>query len=339
MRVEHERALLLRNRAAEWHKEGILDGAEEQAIAARYEQPWRVNGVFAQIVFFLLTCSGLGAFYGLAALFSSQKAAGVFTGVVALIVAELLIRRKQWWATGVETALWIGGLFSLISALPSRGTPESLLVIAAAFAFAGARVRQPLFGAIAAGVVAHYFEERFDLGTLAALLIAAGAMFALLRTWQRASTEWLLVFTSLGLPIVAAVEADARWRVVTIVLFLAYAALALLLGITRRHHAFLIGALFPFAVAVTELADDIPIADEAKIAIAGAFLLAISLVLTRALRDRTAGFVLTPAKLTSFDEDLQVAATIAMKPETSATPAAAPASGGQFGGAGSSGEY
>jgi hypothetical protein len=338
MKAEHERAWLLRRRAAAWHKEGLIDGAAEQALAAAHPQPWRVNGLFAQLVFFVLTCIGAGACYGLLAL-GSDTFAGLVTGVGALVFAELLIRTKSWWATGVEAALWIAGLIALISTLPSSGKPEALLVVAAAFAIAGARLRQPLFGTIAAGFVVHYCETRFDLGVLAALAIATLALFALLRTWRRVSTEWLLTLLALALPIAGRFYAGAEWRNTTIALYLAFGTIALILALTKRHHAHFLAALIGFAIAAADLAEKIAAPPEAKLAAAGAFLLVIALLASRALRPRTTGFVLAPATLTTFDDELQMAATLALKPDTPVNAPAASPEGGSFGGAGASGDY
>ncbi|HYI07626.1 MAG TPA: hypothetical protein VEK57_01025 [Thermoanaerobaculia bacterium] len=305
MNAEHERAWLLRGRAAAWHKEGLLDGAAEQAILAAHPQPWRVYGLLAQLVFFVLTCVGAGACYFFFAL-GSDTFAGLFTGVGAIALAELLIRAKRWWATGVEAALWIAGMLSLISTLPSSGKPEALLVLAAAFAVAGGRLRQPLFGTIAAGIVVHYFEERSDLGVLAALTIAALAMVALLRTWRRVSTEWLLILTTLVVPIAGRFYAGAEWRKTTIALYAAFGTLALVLALVKRHHAWFLTAAAALTIAVVDAARTIPAPLEAKLAAGGAFLLALSFLVSSILRNRTSGFVLTPATLTDFDDDLRL---------------------------------
>lgn len=337
MNAEHERAWLLRRRAAVWHKEGLLDGAAEQAIIAAHAQPWRVNGLLAQLVFFGLTCVGAGACYFLFRI-GSETLAGLLTGVIAIVLAEYLIGARRWWATGVEAALWISGTLSLISSLPSSGKPEALLVIAAAFAIPGARLRQPLFGTIAAAFVVHYCEERFDLGVIAALGMAALALLALLRTWRRVSTEWLLILMALVLPVAGRFYADEAWRPFTIAFYLAFTLLALVLAIAKRHHAHFLAAMIAGAIAVTDIAVKIAAPAEARLAVAGAVLLAIALVLSRTLRNRTTGFVLTPANLTTFDDELQTAATLTLKPDTPVTaPAAEP--GGSFGGAGASGDY
>lgn len=330
MNAGHERNHVLRERLRD---EKLLT----PAVAAQLEQPWRTNGVIVQAVFFVLASIALGAFYGLCHVFDVPKP-GIVAGLAAIVVAEYLIGSKRWFGTGVEAALWLGGLICLITELPRSGSKESILVVAAAFAVSGARVRNPLLGAIAAALVAYYAEDRFDLGVIVALVMAGGALLALLRTWQRPSTEWLFIAVSLLLPIVGRAFADAEWRTTTLALYAVFAAVALLLGITRRHHAFFFAAMIGVAISVTDLALDLVLPPETKFAVAGALLLAIAFAVSRALRDRTSGFVLTRARFTSFDDDLELAATFAMKPET-ARIETEKSGGGSFGGAGASGEF
>jgi hypothetical protein len=330
MNVEHERNHAVR---ALLKDEKLL----RPEIAAQLEQPWRTNGVIVQAIFFVLTCIGLGAFYGFLSLLGIGYA-GVIAAVAAIVLAEYLIGAWRWYRTGVEAALWIGGLLAAISELPRSGTPESILVIAAACAIAGARVRQPLFGAAAVLCVVYYLEDRFDLGVVAALVLSAAALVALLRTWRRPSNEWLLIAIALSLPFAGISHADREWRTTTIALYTVYAALAFALAVKRRHHAFFLAGMIGAAIAAAELAQLIDIEPEAPLFLAGALLLGIAFAVSRALRDQTRGFVLTPAKLTPFDEELELAATFALKPETPVSEAPK-TGGGSFGGAGASGDY
>jgi hypothetical protein len=330
LNVEHERNHAVR---AILKDEKLL----HPELAAQLEQPWRTNGVIVQAIFFVLACIGLGAFYGFLSLLGIGYA-GVVTAVVAIALAEYLIGAGRWYRTGVEAALWIGGLLAAIRELPRSGTPESILVIAAAFAIAGARLRQPLFGAVAVLCVVYYCEDRFDLGVVVALVLSAAALFALLRTWQRPSNEWLLIAIALTLPFAGVSHADREWRTTTIALFAVYAVLAFALAVKRPHHAFFLAGMIGAGIAAVELAQLIDAAPEAPLFIAGALLLVLAFAVSRALRDRTRGLVVTPAKLTPFDEELELAATLAMKPETPV--AEAPQTGGgSFGGAGASGDY
>ena len=320
MNAQHERNLHLRRRL----RPHVAD--------AQLDVPWRTNGVIAQIVFFVLTCIGMGAFF---AFFES----GLIQGVLAIALAEYLIGARRWFFTGVEAALWGGGLLALISELPRSGTPESNLVLAAAAAIAGARVRNPLFGALCAIFVMVYFEEKFDLGTLAAVLIALGACLALLRAWRRPTTEALWIAIALVMPIAGRFVADEAWRDLTIILYAALGAIVLALAVAKRHHALFFTAIIAFTIAARDVGVRIPTPLEAKLALGGASLLALTFVISRVLRGHTRGFVLTPIELTPVDDLAEIGATVTFQPSTPAPEPQPSTGGGSFGGAGASGDY
>jgi hypothetical protein len=334
MNAQHERNLFLRARL---RSGGLLN----DGIATQLDMPWRANGLLAQAAFFLLTCIGLSAFYGLLRVLD-MGGEGIVGGVAAIVLAEYLIGTRRWFFTGVEAALWLGGLFALISELPSSGKPEAMLVLAAACAIAGARVRNPLFGALAAIFVMLYFEQRFDLGVLCALVIAFGACIALLRTWRRPTTEALWIALALVMPIAGRFTADREWRDTTILLYAIFGIIALSLALARRHHAFFLAAMIALAIAGTDFSEKWNHAPaEAKLAISGSLLLILAFAISRALRGHTQGLVLTPIQLTPFDDLAETGATLALQPTASApVPEPQPVGGGGgFGGAGASGDY
>lgn len=314
MNVEHERALRLR--ALVPH--------------APVEVPWRTHGILLRIVLFGLTLAAVAALYFLVG------DRGLITGAIAIAIAEYLINARHWWWTGIEEALWIGGVFAAITDLPESGTPEALLVLAAAAAIPGARMRNPLFGALAAIFVVSYFEEKWDLGVLAALVMATVALFALLRTWRRPSTEWLWIALALALPVAGRFYADEVWRNVTVILYGAFGALALFLALRHRHHALFFSGAIGIAIAGTEVGRMLPAPLELKLAGTGAFLLAGAWLVARALRGRTTGIVATPSSLTEFDDPLEVVATASLPREEFEQKME---SGGEFGGAGATGKY
>jgi hypothetical protein len=312
----------------------------ERAIAAsrragRLEPPdlgWKTKKPLARAVFFVLTCIGMLAFYFFAK--------DLVTAVAAIALAEVLIR-KRWFFTGVEEALWIGGVFSALTLLPRSGTPESFLVMAAGAALAAARVRNPLFAALVGIFVTVWAEERFDGGTVVAILIAASAGLFLLRTWRRPSTEWMGIAVLLLLPVAGRFAADAQWQRTTIGLYAAFGAGMLALALLRRHHALLLAAILGLAIATTDVLRLVRLPVEAKLAAAGAALLLAAFALTRVLRGRTTGFAVTPEALTSFDDELESAATLVAAPEVTRVEVepAPTQGGGSFGGAGASGDY
>jgi len=330
MNVEHERARLL--------KERLEEAGLSSAAAQVPDVPWRTHSILLQVVFFVLAAIGLGATFGFFHLLHLPKP-GLVAGCLAIALAELLIRKARWYFTGVEAALWLGGLYAMISELPSSGTPEAMIVLGAAPAVAGARVRNPLFGALSAIFFMLYFEEKWDLGVIAALVIATIAVVALLRIWQRPSTEWLWIAIAIVMPVASYFTADTAWRQATIALYAGFALLALALAIRKRHHALFLSGGVAMAIAAIEVAQLIAIPLEAKLALGGALLLLGSWLLARAFRDRTTGIVVTPAQLTALDDVIEIAGTINIPQPDYAPATTQPADGGKFGGAGATGSY
>lgn len=340
MNASEERAQLVQERATGWRRARLIDPAQETAIDQQFAQPWRANSVVLQAVFFVLTAVGIAATYGLFHTFDMPRP-GIVTGVAAIVAAEMLVARR-WLRTGVEAALLLGGLIALITELPSSGTPESMLVVAAAFAIPAVRLRQPLFGVVAVVLITVWCEKRLDGGTLAAIALATVAALALVRPLRRPSMEFFLALCVLVLPVAGRFHADEVWRNLTILLFVVYAATMLVLAVRKRHHALFLSAAVGATIASIEIARLFTFPVELRLALGGASLLAIAFALHRVLRDRTEGFVLRDEKFTPHDDSLEVAATLAMQPGVSHPAAAEPApvlGEGGFGGAGASGDY
>lgn len=340
MNVQDERAATLHDRVETWREQHLIDAETQKAIEAKLETPWRSHGVIVQVVFFVLTLVAMAASYGFLHLFS-VPGRGIVAGLAFIAVAELLIGRQRWFGTGVEAALWIGGLACFISELPSSGKPEALLVVAAAFGIAGARVRNPLFGAVAAILMMVYAETKWDVGVVTALVMATLAAVALLREWRRPSTEWLFVAIAMTLPLAGLFTADERWRTMTIGVYAAYGALAFGLGLAKRHHALLLSGAIALVIAVVEIAETLTAPLETKLAAGGAFLLVSAFVVQRALRERSRGVVVTPASLTRMDEALAIAGALSAPSgnRTEASEGGRVQGDGGFGGAGATGEY
>jgi hypothetical protein len=345
MNAQEERDRAVRDRAGEWRGEGLISEETRRAVEASIVVSWRSYGVVAQCVFFILTAIGMAAAYGLSHVVGLPLR-GVFAGVAFVATAEFLIHQK-WFGTGVEAALWIGGLIAMISELPSSGKPEAMLVFAAVCAIAGARVRNPIFGAAAAIFVMIYAEKKGDLGVVTALVIAGIAVLALLREWRRPSTEWLWIVIALALPVAGRFTADDKWWRMTIALYATFGAVALVLAIVKRHHALFFSGAIGLAIAQVELSRKVlSLPLEAKLATGGVFLFALATIVSRALRTRTTGLVVTPSNLTGADEALSVAGALVAHRASQAdipsepAPAETRAQGdGGFGGAGATGDY
>jgi hypothetical protein len=322
-----ERNAVLGERAEDWRKDGLIDAPQQAAAEGALATRWKTNGLLVRLVFFFFASLALGTFYGFWRAIG-VPGPGILTALAGIGLAEYLIRTQKWFWTGVEEALWVGGGLAFLSALPSSGKPESMLVIGAVFAASCARVRNPLFGAIAAIFVMVWGEMRFDGGTAVAIVIASLAMIALLREWERPSTEWLFVVTMLVLPLAGRFAADGKWWRVTIALYATFGFAALLLAMMRRHHAYFVASMIGLSIAVVDAARRVEMPVETKFAAAGVFLLALAFALSRALRARTNGFVLAPSKLTPFDDEMQIAGAMVAAAENAPPSQQQPVSGG-----------
>ncbi|HEY0143632.1 MAG TPA: hypothetical protein VGF48_22265 [Thermoanaerobaculia bacterium] len=335
-----ERALTLRNRVHRWRDAKLIDDAGARAFIERFPTAWRSSGLLAQIVGFGLAAAGVALF---AAFWDLLVDSTLIAGVVAIALAEWLIRGKRWWSTGVESALWVGGLFALIFALPGESKPEALLLFMGACIAGVIRLRQPWFGALATIFLFIYLEQKQlePIALIAGLTIALVALALLHRTWMRPSTEWLLIALLLVAPPCAFFASyNLLPNVVTAAIFGLLALVLLVSGLRMRHHAPLAAAAIAMIFVTAETYDFLPLLDEAKMAIAGAALLLLSAVVSRALRDRTTGLVATPPARSDADDLLDLGSAIVATPQQppSSAPAGRPEGDGGFGGAGATGD-
>ncbi|HEY8183556.1 MAG TPA: hypothetical protein VII32_15035 [Thermoanaerobaculia bacterium] len=306
---------------------------------------WRHMSLIVQIVFFFLTLFAMSALYGFCSLL--RLPAGRIILVSSIAVAELLIRRAHFWRTGVESALWLGGLYSFIFSLPHSGKPEAFLVLAAAAALAGWRVRNALFGALAATLVVAYFEALHShwAALFLAIAIALIALVGQTLQWKRPSTELLWQIIAIVMPVagyLAIVFRDSHFvtdgRVVAI--FLGVAVVFAIVGIRRRLRVPFVVATIAIAIAIVEAHDYMPVSVEAELIMVGAVTLAIAGAIMRSLRDKKTGFVLGVAKQSDLRDALSVAPTLlSVHGADSGTPSQHAGGGGEFGGAGASGNY
>ena len=296
--------------------------------------PWRSNGPVVSAVFFVLTVIAVAATFGFFHLLELPK--GIITAAVAIGVAEVLIGRYRFFGTGVESALWIGGLFALIFGLPGEGKPEAILLFAAASFIAAARVRNALFGTLGFVFILAYLDARgFDLTALVTgLVVMLMAVVALSRQWQRPSTELFFAVTAAVMPAVAAM-AGPRLHSGWAILWVVVAAGMLLAGVRMRHHFVLVGSAVAAVVAAIAVQEAIPLRREWRLIAFGALALAAAAVVTRLLRGRERGVVLMPE---ADNDALEILATLQLSPSAAAAPPPE-RSGGSFGGAGASGEF
>jgi hypothetical protein len=311
-----------------------------------HAKTWRHMSLIVQIVFFVLTIVAMSAFYGFCRLLSLP--AGWIVLVSSIAVAELLIRRAHFWRTGVESALWLGGLYAFIFSLPSSGKPEALLVLAAAAALAGWRVRNALFGGLAATLIVAYLAAReWHWGALAfAIAVALIALAGLVREWKRPSTDTLWQILALVMPVAGYLAILVRnpHRFTTdgrlVAIFLGVAAVFTIVGIRQRLRIPLIAAAINVAIAIVEAHDYVPVSVEAELIIIGAIALLAASAIMRSLREKKEGFVLGVPKQSDLSDVLSVAPTLlSVHAAEGGGPPQHTGGGGEFGGAGASGDY
>ncbi|MCU1244779.1 MAG: hypothetical protein JWN02_689 [Acidobacteria bacterium] len=341
--VADEREMVMRHRFA-----------NVRAVAANAKTPWQRSSTMVAILFFGLTLFAVCAAFGLFSLLNLPK--GWLTAGLCIGIAELLIQQRRMFGTGIESALWIGGLFAFLFGLPSEGRVEALLAFAAAAALAGLRMRNPWFGNLAAVLVVIYLavathESGFWAGGAALLAVGVTIAAALgaLRTWSRPSTDDLMSIAVVVMPAVAYVTGKIlasrdTFDPTVAILFASLAALLLALGLLRRNHPLVIAGLVTVACLAVEVREQFLASDEARLIAAGALLLAITAVVSRLLRGRTRGVVASPVAMTQLEELIQMggAVAIAHPAPGSASADAAPelkSGGGDFGGAGASGGF
>jgi len=302
--------------------------------------PWRTNGFFLTIAFFFLTVLGAGVF---AALFQGS----IVVAVLCLIAAEVLIQKFRFFGTGIESALWAVALAIVIFKLPHSGTKEGILVVALAAAIVGLRMRNAFFGAVAAIVVIAYTAAKWNEpwpAIIASLSIAVLCVLALLIEWQRPSNEALFGFIAVVMPLsgyVAAVVTDEmKTQLMIAAVYAIFGVAVLALGIARRDRLTLITAASAIAIAFVEARNLLQASDEVKLIASGALLVVIGAAISRALRDKTRGFVVTPSQISGLDDAMQLAGTIsAAHANPTQVEPHRESGGGNFGGAGASGNY
>ena len=307
---------------------------------------WKRYRLHVQIAFFILTLIGISAFSVLSVV--NRSVGSLINAVIVIVLAEVLIAINRFWATGVETALWLAGVVYILIALPSSGKAEGILVIGALIAIAGARLLNPFIGGLAATSVIVYAAVKNGTPVQCALLgvmIGLAAAAAQLIDWQRQSVERLFQTIGILAPLAGVIAAEFESGIDHATIAIAYiiaAAIILALGAAMRARALLLTGALNAAIAAYEAsyASDAPL--EGKLIAAGVLTLATAILLSRLLRKNIAGFVTTEESLTGYDELMQIAGAIHTTPNAPQEPSTDggfQSGGGNFGGGGASAGY
>lgn len=352
--VQEQRAIILGDRFDSWARSKFV-AAEEAAAADRaLDTGWRTSGTLARIAFFVFGVIAVGCLFGLFAVVDLPLK-GFVTAAIACGIAELLIRRKKLFHGGIEEGLYVGGLCAFIAGLPGEGKVEAILLFAAAFAIAGLRTRTALVVLCAPLLAVAYIAIKGDSIVAAGftcVAIGVAASVLQLRTYRSPFVDEVLVVATVVMPLVGYVlvaleydDGERFWLVVAA--FGAVAAVEWVAALAARSHPHLIAALLLTAAVAYEVSTRIAWNADAKLVAAGATLLLAALAIDRRLREATrmTSKKLVEAELIRAGEI--VAAAVVSSAATSASSEAATAEaapthtgdGGEFGGAGASGEY
>jgi hypothetical protein len=346
--VSEERRIDLVPRAGDWASAGAISEEERARVTEWAARTRKTLPIVARIA---AAAAGLiltGAIFGFAAVTHLPFGRWI-TAIVAIALAELLVRAGRRYRSGIEEALFLAGGVTLVSALPGKGSEDVLLLLAVVFAIAGYRL---LNAAISVGAVAlalvWLFMKTDDLVATAWVIAAVAALASMMRLramrrpWYDRFLAWLVVGGPLLSWALLAFGRGSRRLSMTELTLLAVLAIWLIAaGIFPRLHAPVVGGMLLGAALAFDVGRDLPMAVEWRFMLAGAVTLVAAVVLDRWLRVPRHGVT---SKAISRKDDLSLleAAAVAISlPSTEPQPGEPQREqgGGSFGGAGASGRY
>jgi hypothetical protein len=342
---------------------------------------WKITGPLVRIALFAAGVLGALMVAGIVAVGAgggggdALMGSMIVSGVLVAGGAEAMIRGTKAFQGGVAEGAYATGLVLFILGLASqlfeRSDPAGAWLLGGvALIAAGLRVANSFVATVGLALVCGWLgtttpgsavDRLLSPGataTLAACILATGALLAGGRTYARPSTDrtfdavvaGLPVLTLLpGMPLAAGsyvyLPVEPRRLAVLAAVLLAYGALAATLGLRRRRHAPLYGAMFATAIALVLAQRAFGGPEEAWLVVAGLAMLATAVALERRLRDRTEG--VTSAKLSEREglgDLVQLAGVATLRaPGGHAAGAEPPAGveggGGRYGGGGASGSF
>lgn len=324
---------------------------------------WRATRLLSRCAFFVL---GLVAVVMIGVIMTPTGEEGgiLLTGIVAVLVSEWLILSGRYFASGIEEAFGVAGLLLIAGRCGialNASTPVFAALFSVALVVAGLRLLNPLFTTLAAVS----FAFALDLSPIASGMLCYGiALAALLaggRRFERPSHDAMLDALVVGMPMVGygwSSSADVlssgeglsagrdylhapifAWIVPLAPL--AFAGIALTLGLLRRVHAPILAFMLCVACTAFELRSLTGLALEVRLIVWGGTLLIAAVVLDRYLATTRSGF--TSRALLGRDGNagiLSLAGSAVLTPVAGAkTEPTFEGGGGTFGGGGSSGEF
>jgi len=332
---------------------------------------WRSVGFWTRCALFFIGQVATGTMVRLFSLLHVPRPL-LAAGLASVAVAEWLIRRRRLVAAGIEEVLEAAGLLlvviDVLTHVGGRSEVAAALLVAAAFAAAGLRLLNPLFTTLAALALSFALDLAIarapaasgqaaaTAASLGCLLVALLALLAGATSLQRPShdrmLDWLVVAMPLaaylwsaggrnGFAAVDYLQRHAPAQLLTPLLPLAFALVALAVGVHRRTHAPLLAFMTCTACVAYELRGVAHWPPEAWLIAWGSTALALAVALDRYLRRPRRGFSSRQLSDGAGALDLlELAGAARLTPQAAPQPARGMTpGGGGFGGGGASGDY
>ncbi|MHB9000105.1 MAG: hypothetical protein ACYC7A_17335 [Thermoanaerobaculia bacterium] len=347
--VDDERRVALADDARSWGSDGLTTAEESARAREALATPYRSLSLIPRIAMFfvaLLFSGALFAFFDIVRI----PFEGLLTAAIAIVIAEVLIRKYRLFQAGVEEGLWVAALWAAVFDLPGEGSEKVILLLAAATLFAAIRTLSSYLGVLAIALVVIYIavDVSAEAAGWTSLGIGAFAAAFFLRPLARPSLD-------LAVSVIAAIGAPAgylfllfrnhgmegrlgRGELAVLVLFLAWFALA---GIRPRVHPSLFAALALLAALLYESFSDLQFSTETDLILGGTLALLGAIAVDRALRGTPGGVTSRPIRRREEQSLLESVAAAAAAPvaHTPGEDHGRHGGGGGFGGGGASGEY
>ena len=330
---------------------------------------WRTVSILTRCVLFVLGVIAAGLTAGVIYLMHFP-APLLVAGLIAVIVAEMLIAQRHVFGAGIEEALAITGLMlMLVQVLDANHTYNETTIslwVAMALLLAGTRLLNALFITAAALVLSFsiyatvrsasfdYFSavtwaSVFCFGSAALALALGTVKFA--RPAVDRILDWLVIALPLGGYLwlaqtngygltLASLHTNVR-SALPLLLMTSFAVVAVVVGLHRRRHAPLLAALLSIGCSAYELRNLTGLVLELRLILWGCLALLATLGLIVVLRKPRRG--ITSSEIATGSGSLQLlelAGVSALAPP--ATASANPeyqGAGGGFGGGGASGKF
>lgn len=322
---------------------------------AGHDGGWKTSTWLARCLGFLL---GLFATSLLAGALVALPSPLLVGGIALMIAAEWLVAKRRVFRSGIEEALYLCGAVAVVVQLLvwSKGGNLALGVafIAAAVLLVGWRLLNPLFTTLAAAgasLAVALVGERLFGGRLHALeaaatcaLLGVAALAAGGRTLRRPAHDRMLEGLAILMPWLAwgwlTAWSSGTRHYAALVLALVFFAASLAIGVKRRQHAPLIGALGSLVCIGWSLHVLLRWPPHWELLVAGGALLVVAILLDRSLRQRETGITSRAIDEPAGLDLAQLAGAAHMAPAPGVAPAPGfQGQGGEFGGGGASGRF